>query len=174
MTEDQERFSDGFSATVSEPETDPLVHSGKIELAEFCAIPNAHLYIYLPCREPWPAASVDEVLPLQQDLADDGTPMMRNGKPVMVKASKWLSKHRRAEQVSWWPGLPMFIRNRLVEAGGSKDWPGAVVLNLYKEPTLELGDPDAAQPWIDHVRRIYPDDADHIIPWLAHRVQYAG
>src|SRR5262249_1756123 len=27
------------------------------------------------------------------------------------------------------------------------------------------------QPWLDHVRRIYPDDADHIILYFAQRVQ---
>jgi len=31
-----------------------------------------------------------------------------------------------------------------------------------------------AQPWVDHVRRVYPDDADHIIRFLAHRVQRPG
>ena len=28
-----------------------------------------------------------------------------------------------------------------------------------------------AKSWLDHVHRVYPDDADHIIKWLAHRVQ---
>ena len=31
--------------------------------------------------------------------------------------------------------------------------------------------PRKAEPWIDHVRKVFPDDADHIIRWLAHRVQ---
>jgi hypothetical protein len=29
-------------------------------------------------------------------------------------------------------------------------------------------------PWLDHVRCVYPDDADHIVKWLAHRVQRPG
>jgi hypothetical protein len=29
----------------------------------------------------------------------------------------------------------------------------------------------AAGPWIDHVQRVYPDDADHLIRYFAHRVQ---
>jgi hypothetical protein len=28
--------------------------------------------------------------------------------------------------------------------------------------------------WLAHIRKIYPDDADHIIAWLAHRVQRPG
>ena len=37
-----------------------------------------------------------------------------------------------------------------------------------------LGDAKKAGPWVDHVRKIYPDDADHTITWLAHRVQRPG
>ena len=79
MTEDQERFTDGFSATVSAPETDPLVHSGKVELADFCAVPNDHVFIYLPCREPWPAAtstraSTSSHLILRSDQNASGAP----------------------------------------------------------------------------------------------------
>jgi hypothetical protein len=33
------------------------------------------------------------------------------------------------------------------------------------------GDPAQASRWIEHVRRVYTDDADYIIQWLAHRVQ---
>jgi hypothetical protein len=29
-------------------------------------------------------------------------------------------------------------------------------------------------PWIEHIKKIYPDDAAHIICWLAHRVQRPG
>jgi hypothetical protein len=35
-------------------------------------------------------------------------------------------------------------------------------------------DSSKATPWVDHVHRIYPNDAAHIIPWLAHRRQRPG
>ena len=41
--------------------------------------------------------------------------------------------------------------------------------NLYRPPTLALGDAAEAGPWIKHIHKIYPDDADHIIKCLAHR-----
>ena len=44
-------------------------------------------------------------------------------------------------------------------------------MNLYRPPRPRAGDAAKAEPWVAHVRRIYPNDADHIIPWLAHRVQ---
>jgi uncharacterized protein DUF5906 len=38
-------------------------------------------------------------------------------------------------------------------------------------PTIKRGDANQAERWIDHVRRIYADEADHIMQWLAQRVQ---
>ena len=34
--------------------------------------------------------------------------------------------------------------------------------------------PSKADPWLDHVREVYPDEAEHIVHWLAHRVQKPG
>ena len=34
-----------------------------------------------------------------------------------------------------------------------------------------IGDPAEATPWLEHVQKIYGDDSDHIVTWLAHRVQ---
>jgi len=38
-------------------------------------------------------------------------------------------------------------------------------------PMIKRGDANQAARWIDHVRRIYPNEADHIMQWLAQRVQ---
>ena len=40
------------------------------------------------------------------------------------------------------------------------------MFNLYRPPIIVLGEPSKAAPWLDHVRRIYPDEADHIISKL--------
>jgi hypothetical protein len=55
--------------------------------------------------------------------------------------------------------------------GGWIERQGVTCFNLYRPPTLEPGDAMKAGPWLDHVRRVYPDDAEHIIKWLAQRVQ---
>jgi Family of unknown function (DUF5906) len=73
--------------------------------------------------------------------------------------------------MTWAPGLDMLIADRVVADGGWIDKPDAICLNLYRPPKIKRGDARKAKPWLDHVRRIYPDDADHIIKWLAHRVQ---
>jgi hypothetical protein len=59
----------------------------------------------------------------------------------------------------------------LISDGGWIEHQGATVLNLYRPPKLLQGDATKAGPWIEYVRQIYPDEADHIIKWLGHRVQ---
>jgi Family of unknown function (DUF5906) len=46
------------------------------------------------------------------------------------------------------------------------------VFNLYRPPTIVPGDPTKAGLWLDHVKKVFPDDANHIITWCAHRVQH--
>ena len=65
----------------------------------------------------------------------------------------------------------MLVKDRLVADSGWIAHPGSTVLNLYRPPTLEHGDPDKVGPWLDHLHLIYPNDADHIERVLAHRVQ---
>jgi hypothetical protein len=55
--------------------------------------------------------------------------------------------------------------------GGWIDRPGCRCFNLYQPPLVVPGNADEAGPWLDHLYKVYPDGAAHIILWLAHRVQ---
>src|SRR5262249_28966934 len=79
-------------------------------------------------------------------------------------------KHRAVEQMTWAPGYPMEIKDRLISEGGWIDRPGCTVFNLYRPPNIEPRH-GPADPWLDHARRIFGDDAKHIIKWVAQRVQ---
>ena len=83
----------------------------------------------------------------------------------------WLDRNRSVEQVTWAPGLPMLVRNRLISDGGWIERKGVSCFNLYRPPTITPGNAEKAGPWIDHVRKIYGPDAEHMIQWFAHRVQ---
>ncbi len=89
----------------------------------------------------------------------------------MVTATAWLDRNKPVEQMTWAPGLPMLIRDQLISEGGWIERKNVTCFNLYRPPTIKLGDAADADPWLDHVRKVYPDDADHIIKWCAHRVQ---
>jgi Family of unknown function (DUF5906) len=132
---------------------------GGVSLDDFHAHMPMHSYIFAPTREMWPASSVNARIP----------PIAAGAKKI--NASTWLDQNKPVEQMTWAPGEPMLVRDRLIADGGWINRRGVTCFNLYRPPTIELGDPGQAGPWLNHVRRVFPDDADHIIKWFAHRVQ---
>jgi len=132
-----------------------------ISVEDFHAYMPMHSYIFTPSREMWPAASINARIP----------PIEEPGNDKPIQASAWLDKNKPVEQMTWAPGKPMLIKNRLISDGGWIDRDGLSCFNLYRPPIANRGDPKLAGVWIDHVNSVYPDDADHIIKWLAQRVQ---
>jgi hypothetical protein len=153
-----------------EPES--LGFRAKIGLEDFYAYMPEHQYIFAPTREMWPAASVNSRLSAMPKLGADGNQAVDGkGKPLFIAPSVWLDRNRPVEQMTWCPGQPLVIDDKLVSDGGWIDRRGVRTFNLYREPIIEPGDPAAAQRWLDLVSKVFPDDADHIISWLAQRVQ---
>src|SRR5262249_17912939 len=121
----------------------------------------------------WPAASVDaRIAPVPLVDADGNLVLDSKGRPVTVLASTWLDQNQPVEQITWAPGEPKLIKDKLVADGGWIKRSGCAVFNLYRPPTIIRGNAIAAKRWLDHFHRIYPDDADRAITWLAHRVQH--
>jgi Primase C terminal 2 (PriCT-2)/Bifunctional DNA primase/polymerase, N-terminal/Family of unknown function (DUF5906) len=157
--------------------------AGWITLNDLHAYLPHHSYIYTPTGDLWPAVTVNSQLPSMPVFAPDGTRAhgpatkdkagdLQPGKPLSISASAWLDKNQPVAQMTWAPGFPTLIHDRLVAEGGWFDQEGANCYNLYKPPTIKHGDPSHVGPWLDHIRKVYPDEADHIIKWLAHRVQH--
>jgi hypothetical protein len=134
--------------------------SAGISLDDFYAYMPQHNYIYTPSCETWPGCSVNARIPPIE---------VHVGK--FIPASLWLDQNRPVEQMTWAPGLPMIIRDRLISQGGWIQRSNVSCFNLYRPPAIGPGDPAQAGAWIEHGRRIFPDDIDHIVQWLAHRVQ---
>lgn len=129
-------------------------------IEDFHAYSPEHKFMCGPTRTLWPAISVDRRLPKQ-----DG-----------MKPSEWLDKYRAIDQMTWAPGEPALIRERVIDGSGWVAHANATVLNLYRPPVVVPGDPAQATRWLDHIRRIYPTEREwqHIVQWLAHRVQKPG
>lgn len=138
------------------PQPQPAIAG--VQLDDFYAYMVMGTFIYTPTRDPWPAKSVNARIPPIQVGID------KAGDPILISASAWLAQNRPVEQVSWCPGLPLLIPDRLISEGGWIPRDGVSVLNLYRPPLLIPGDPRKAAPWLRHVRRIYPLDADHSMP----------
>jgi phage/plasmid primase-like uncharacterized protein len=136
-----------------------------VTLADLHAYMPQHCYIFEPTREMWPASSVNARIAPIPDGSDN------EGKPKRTPASTWLDRHKPVEQMTWAPGLPTLIRNRLIAEGGWIERDGVTTFNLYRPPTIALGNAAEAGRWFDHVVKVFGDNASHVIYWLAHRVQ---
>ena len=144
-----------------------------IDLNDFYAYMPQHNYIYIPTRELWPASSVNSRIEPIPVLGPNGKPVVDgNGKEKTTPAATWLDRNRPVEQMTWAPGEPELILGRHIAEGGWIERKGVACFNLYRPPTIIRGDASKITPWLDHVYTVYGQDTDHIIRWLAHRVQH--
>ena len=104
-----------------------------VSLGDFYAYMPTHTYIFTPACEMWPKDSVNARFP----------PIIVGGAPP-IKASIWLDQNRPVEQMTWAPGLPMIIKNRLVSEGGWIERRGVSCFNLYRPPLIKPGETDQA------------------------------
>src|SRR5258706_13207956 len=147
---------------------------GVEKFEDFWAHRPSGQFFYAPPREFWPPVSANAALPRIPLVDKNGNPVLdkKTGEPKTVGASVVIAKDRGVQQATWAPGELMLIRDRLINEGGWLAHKGATCFNLYLPPPKIKGNPKRVEPWLDHLRKVYPNDVDHIIRWCAHRVQY--
>jgi hypothetical protein len=158
-------FSDAFDEQIGAGDATPKHDRARdcaagVSINDFVAYMPQNAFIFMPARELWPAASVNARLP-PPDTDSEGKP---------IPASTWLAVHRPVEQMTWAPGKPTLVPDKLIADGGWIDRPGCTVFNLYKPPIIKPTAGDVC-PWLDLVQKNYPDEADRVVAFLAHRVQ---
>jgi hypothetical protein len=118
----------------------------------YCHLPT-NTFIYRATHDMWPPSTI-------------------NGRFGRGAANK-LQRNRGVEQATWAPGFPPLIRDKLIANGAWVSEPGASCFNLYRPPLPnKKGDKDKAGPWLDHLKKVFPDNWEHIRNWFAYRVQH--
>jgi hypothetical protein len=123
-------------------------------LDDFFAFLPSGQFLHVPTRGLWPAKSV-------------------NARTQNLNAAEWLRSHRPLDGMTWAPGEPFIIRDKIATESGWKTQPGCVLFNLYQPPPPGDGNPDDVQPWLNHLEFLYPDQVlrDHITFYQAHVLQ---
>jgi hypothetical protein len=90
-----------------------------------------------------------------------------------MKPALYLDMFRAVQQMSWHPGYPEIIEGMVSDKGQLIPEVKGKIYNLYRatDAVAVEGDPS---PWINHVRLLYGEEADHIIKWFAFRIQNPG
>ena len=86
---------------------------------DFYAYMPMHSYLFIPSREHWPSSSVNARIPPIECGVDEA------GEQQDLAAAAWLDRHRAVEQMTWAPGLPLLIKDKLVSEGDGSTGLGA-------------------------------------------------
>lgn len=103
--------------------------------------------------------------------------LTEKGKEKLVRPSMAINaidSGLTVEGSTWWPGKPQFILNTVVSERGAMALKGACCYNSYIAPNRScLATGGDAQPWIDHVKKLYPDpiEHEHFFDFCAHAIQ---
>lgn len=123
----------------------------------------ANAFIDLMTGNTWLGTSIDSSF----------APMNDGGR--IVKPSEWVRNNRTVYSRTTNPAYPY---GRIPGMGCGADGevfpdPKGAFFNDYRKASIALGDPKAAQPFVDHVAKIFnkPGDADQVLNYMAHRVQ---
>ena len=145
-----------------------------LKVTDFVAYSPTNKAIFAPTGDLWLMVSVDERVPPCEMVDPIGNPIFDvSGVPQLQSPSSWLVTHAPVEQMTWVPGEPQIIKDKLMAVDGWMNKKGTAAFNLYQPPPPlpSWADAAKAKPWIDHGMALYPEDFDHISKFFAHRRQ---
>lgn len=120
---------------------------------DFYALPSQSKYVYVPTRRLW-----------------DRDAVVRS---IGIDATKSLDRKRSCQELTWCPGMPMIVPDKVIFNGAWREKEGACTFNAYCPPDAipDWADPDKAEPWLDLGSRLFGKYHDNVLDWMACRVQ---
>lgn len=130
--------------------------------------------------------AVDASIPLElwrvivQEAAPENAPRGR-GRPrgrreQTVRPSQDIMRVENDQFVegsTWWPGRPKIIHDWFIDKDGAYPSSGRRSFNQFRAPPQLRGDPAKAEPWLAHVHKLWPVEAERefFYDYCAHMVQ---
>jgi hypothetical protein len=147
-----------------------LESEGVERYEKFWAVRPAAKFLYITSGALWIDKAVNETLPPRHVGFND------NGAPIYQKPAQWLAQNRGIDSMVFDPALPQIVKDKVAREQGIVEDAGATMFNRYYPPQVKLGDAQQATPYVEHIHKLFPTtaEADHLIAWLAHRVQRPG
>lgn len=75
------------------------------------------------------------------------------------------------EGSTWWPGAGQFVENTVVTDRGAIPCKGAITYNTYVPPPKTKRTKVKPDPWINHIKKLWPDEYEHFFDWAALMLQ---
>lgn len=105
----------------------------------------------------------------------------RRGRPrgrreTFIRPSQEIMRVERdllVEGSTWWPGKPKIIKDWFIDKDGFYPAKGRRSFNQFRPVPEPRGDAALAGPWIEHVKKLWPDEKEHnfLFDYCAHMVQ---
>src|SRR5262249_16630233 len=86
----------------------PVRETGPVTYDHFVGHMPSGGYVFMPTGDLWPAKSVDARLP-PREVSESAEP---------IKPSTWIDRYQPVEQMTWAPGEPKILPDRLILDGG--------------------------------------------------------
>ncbi len=150
-------------------------------IADYLYDKSQDKYWDLVTRQLYPSKAVDASVPREawplvvRQVRDPETGNMMP-REVRIKPSEAIMRiesDQFVETSTWWPGQPSIIKDKFIDGAGARTIPGVRLYNTYTPPDPVPWNNVDPQPFIDHVKLLFPDPAVHeyFFDYMAHTVQ---
>jgi len=138
-------------------------------------LPNS-TFIFEPTNRTWNTKGVNSQIGMVTVMDVAGNPVRdaTTGEIKRLKAAEWLSRFKPIHEITWAPGEIKVIEDKVVSNEGWKEKPGTKTYNHYQAPNIILGSSRQAGMWLGHVDALLGEHRDHVLSWLAFKVQHPG
>lgn len=101
----------------------------------------------------------------------------RRGEAQLGAPSAWIRRVEHGlfvESATWWPGRPRIVEDVFIDASGPYPAAGRRSFNRYRPPPTPAPYEGGAEPWIEHVKKLWPAEAEHefFFDYCAHMLQH--